>query len=188
MAKQFAQLDERQRAFIEKQPMFFVASAAEGSRVNLSSKGFDCLRVLTSNRVIDLDRTGSGSETAAHLRVDGRLTIMFCAFQGPPMILRLYGQGRSIFRDEPEFDALLSAHYAGEEPRGARQIVMQDIDLVQSSCGFAVPLMDFVAQRDVLERWADAKSDDELRAYRQLKNTVSMDGLPTGLREKPAQI
>ncbi|MCU0818821.1 MAG: pyridoxamine 5'-phosphate oxidase family protein [Beijerinckiaceae bacterium] len=184
MAKQFNEIDERLKAFIEAQPIFFVASATAESRVNVSPKGLDCLRVLGPNRLIYLDLTGSGNETAAHLKADGRLTLMFCAMQGAPMILRLYGRGRSIFRDEPEFDALLAAHFGGEEPRGARQIVMQEIDLVQTSCGFGVPLMDFAGHRPVLGKWADAKSDDELVAYRALKNTTSMDGLPTGFREK----
>ncbi len=159
MAKQFDRIDQRLQRFIEAQPIFFVASATAGSRVNLSPKGLDCLRVIDPNRVIYLDLTGSGSETAAHLRIDGRLTLMFCAFAGPPMILRLYGRGRSIFRDEAEFDALISAHFGGEEPRGARQIVMQEIDLVQTSCGFGVPLMDFVGHRPVLDQWTEAKDE-----------------------------
>ncbi len=184
MAKQFDGMDERHRQFIRRQHVFFVASAAAASRVNLSPKGLDCLRVLDGNTVAYLDLTGSGSETAAHLRVDGRLTLMFCAFEGPPMILRLYGRGRSVFRDEAEYSDLLGAHFGGEEPRGARQIVVQSIDLVQTSCGFAVPLMDFSGDRPVLAQWADAKSDEEIVAYRALKNTVSLDGLETGLREK----
>lgn len=187
MAKQFDQIDDRLKRFIEAQPIFFVASATAGSRVNLSPKGLDCLRVLGPNRVIYLDLTGSGSETAAHLAADGRLTLMFCAFAGAPMILRLYGRGRSIFRDDPEYASLLAAHYGGNEPRGARQCVMQEVDLVQTSCGFAVPFMDFVGHRPVLGQWAEAKTDDELVAYRRQKNRVSIDGLPTGLREKPAQ-
>lgn len=184
MAKQFDSIDDRLRTFILKQHIFFVASAASSSRVNVSPKGLDCLRVLDPNRVAYLDLTGSGSETAAHLGADGRLTIMFCAFNGPPMILRLYGRARSIFRDEAEYDALLIKHFDGKEPRGARQIVVQDIDLVQTSCGFGVPLMEFVADREVLDKWTDAKSDEEIIAYRALKNRISIDGLSTGLREK----
>ena len=120
------------------------------------------------------------------LQADGRLTLMFCAFEGPPMILRFYGKGRSIFRDEPEYATLLATHFGGMEPRGARQIVMQNIDLVQTSCGFAVPLMSFEADRDVLTKSWNAKSDQDILAYRQLKNTLSIDGLPTGMREGEA--
>lgn len=184
MGKQFDHIDDATRDFILQQKLFFVASAAEASRVNVSPKGLDCLRVLGPNSVAYLDRTGSGNETAAHLLADGRLTLMFCAFDGAPKILRLYGHARSIYRDEAEYDALLTAHFGGIEPRGARQIVLQTIDLVQTSCGFAVPLMDFVADRPVLAKWAESKTDDELVAYRALKNTTSLDGLPTGLSEK----
>lgn len=184
MAKKLDSIDERLREFIEAQPIFFVASATAQSRVNLSPKGLDCLRVLAPNCVIYLDLTGSGSETAAHLKADGRLTLMFCAFAGSPMILRLYGHGRSIFRDEPEFDALVQAHFDGKEPHGARQIVVQEIDLVQTSCGFAVPLMDFVAPRDTLNRALEARSEAEIIAKRAKNNMISIDGLPTGLRER----
>ena len=133
MAKQFNEIDERLKAFIEAQPIFFVASATAESRVNVSPKGLDCLRVLGPKRLIYLDLTGSGNETAAHLKADGRLTLMFCAMQGAPMILRLYGRGRSIFRDEPEFDGLLAAHFGGEEPRGARQIEARAFEKVQQA-------------------------------------------------------
>lgn len=184
MARQFERIDDKLERFISRQHVFFVASATATSRVNLSPKGLDCLRVLGPNRVIYRDLTGSGNETAAHLAADGRLTLMFCAFEGPPMILRLYGRGRSIFRDEAEYDALIAAHYAGAEHRGARQIVDLAVDLVQTSCGYAVPLMDYSADRDVLDTWFEGRSDEEIRAYRAQKNLASIDGLPTGLRER----
>ena len=101
-----------------------------------------------------LDLTGSGSETAAHLRVTPRLTLMFCAFEGPPRILRLYGQGRSLRRCSPAYAGLHAAHYANEEPLGGRQIVLIDVDLVQTSCGYGVPLFDYRGERQSLERWA----------------------------------
>ena len=186
MAKQFESISAVHRAFALRQHVFFVASATGESRVNVSPKGLDCLRIIDDRTAIYLDLTGSGSETSAHLQADGRLTLMFCAFEGPPMILRFYGKGRSIFRDEPEYATLLATHFGGMEPRGARQIVMQNIDLVQTSCGFAVPLMSFEADRDVLTKSWNAKSDQDILAYRQLKNTLSIDGLPTGMREGEA--
>lgn len=137
--------------------------------------------MLGDNAVVYLDRTGSGNETAAHVRADGRLTMMFCALEGPPLILRLYGKGRAIRRGSEEYAALLAAHYAGTEPLGARQMMQLDFDLVKTSCGYGVPLFDYHGERDTMDRWASAKGDDGLDGYRREKNAVSMDGLPTGL-------
>ena len=184
MAKQFARIEDNLKSFIERQRIFFTASAAEGTRVNISPRPTDVLRLLDANTAIYLDRTGSGNETAAHLLADGRLTIMFCAFEGPPVILRLYGKGRMIRRGSAEYRDLLAAHYNGEEPLGARQIIRLDIDLVQTSCGYGVPLFDYQAERPNLDRWAEAKSADELTAYWRQKNLTSMDGLPTGLLDE----
>lgn len=183
MAKQFPAIDERLSQFIRAQAIFFTASAAEGTRVNVSPRSTEHLHQLGSNAVAYLDLTGSGSETAAHLKADGRLTIMFCAFDGAPLILRLYGQGRVAFRGTEAYRAFLDAHYEGREPLGARQIVFLDIDLVQTSCGFAVPLFEPKGERPTLDRWAAAKGEEGLRAYRQEKNLTSMDGLPTGFEE-----
>jgi hypothetical protein len=130
--------------------------------------------------VVYLDRTGSGNETAAHLRADGRLTIMFCAFEGAPLILRLYGRGRVLRRGRSEYQSLLTEAFAGAEPLGARQMVQLEIDLVQTSCGFGVPLFDYQAERPTLDRWTEAKGDG-IDAYRREKNRFSIDGLPTGL-------
>lgn len=185
MAKQFARIEDAHRKFITRQHIFFTASAAEGTRVNVSPRSTEALRLLDDLTAIYLDRTGSGNETAAHLLADGRLTIMFCAFDGPPVILRLYGQGRMIRRNSPEYLSLLAAHYGGEEPLGARQIIRLDIDLVQTSCGYAVPLYDYRAERPNLDRWAEAKGQDGLDAYWREKNLTSMDGLPTGLLDEP---
>jgi hypothetical protein len=181
MAKFYPALTDALRDFIGRQHIFFTASAAAGSRVNLSPKGHDCLRVLGPAAVCYLDRTGSGNEAAAHLKADGRLTMMFCAFEGAPMILRLYGRGETFPRGTREYDALLAAHYAGAEPPGARQIVRLAIESVQTSCGFAVPLMDYREDREVLTRWAEQKGEAGLAAYRREKNIASIDGLPTGL-------
>lgn len=181
MAKQFASIDANHRAFIARQQIFFTASAAEGSRINLSPRGTDALRVLDDHTVTYLDRTGSSNETAAHLLADGRLTIMLCAFAGLPSILRLYGRGTVLRRDSAAYRDLLATAFSGEEPPGARQIVRLAVDLVQTSCGYGVPLFEAVGPRPNLDRWATAKTPAELDAYRRLKNTRSLDGLPTGL-------
>jgi hypothetical protein len=181
MAKQFQSIQDKHRAFIARQRIFFVATAAADARVNISPRGTDALRVLSDNRVAYLDLTGSGSETAAHLRADGRITLMMCAFEGPPVILRLYGIGTCHFRDSEAYSQLLAEWFDGEEPLGARQIVVQDIDLVQTSCGFGVPLFEPRGERDALQRWAEAKGEDGLEAYRRKENVQSIDGLPTGL-------
>jgi len=183
MAKQFPRIEPAHREFLLRQKVFFTASAAADGRVNLSPKGLDALRVLGPDAVCYLDRTGSGNETAAHLRATGRLTIMTCAFEGPPLILRLYGQGRILKRGGAEYAALLEGAFGGEESPGARHIVHLTIDLVQTSCGFGVPIFDYVEERPTLTRWAEAKGEDGLDAYRREKNTSSIDGLPTGLLE-----
>jgi hypothetical protein len=184
MAKQFPEISPALQEFIRRQRVFFTASAAATGRVNVSPRGADMLRVLGPNAVAYLDLTGSGNETAAHLRATGRLTLMFCAFEGAPMILRLYGAGRVLRRGGPDYAGLLAAEYGGTEPLGARQMVWLDIDLVQTSCGFGVPLFDFAGERPTLARWAEAKEKQEgLDAYRRLKNSHSIDGLPTGLFE-----
>ena len=181
MARQFPALTPVLAGFIARQPIFFTATTAPGARVNLSPREGGALRVLSPNAACYLDRTGSGAETAAHLRADGRMTIMLCAFAGPPMILRLYGTGRSIPRGTAEYAALLAAHYDGAEPPGARQIVHLAIDLVQTSCGYGVPLFHHEGERPTLDEWAARKGEAGLVAYRAEKNARSIDGLPTGL-------
>jgi hypothetical protein len=181
MAKQFERIDARLQDFISRQHIFFTASATNSSRVNISPRETGCLRVIDANSVVYLDRTGSGNETAAHLRADGRLTVMFCAVEGPPMILRLYGRGRAIHRDSPEYGSILADHYENSEPLGARQIIRLNIDLVQTSCGFGVPLFDYKAERTSLDQWTHAKGPSGLESYRREKNSYSMDGLPTGM-------
>jgi hypothetical protein len=151
--------------------------------VNVSPRDGASLRVLGPNAVAYLDRTGSGNETAAHLRVKNRLTLMFCAFEGPPMILRLYGSGRVWRRQSDRYCALLDSEFGGVEPPGARQMVTLDIDLVQTSCGFGVPLFDYRGDRPTLIRWAESKGDAAVEEYQREKNVLSLDGLPTGLFE-----
>jgi len=168
--------------FIKAQPVFFVATAplaAEG-HVNLSPKGLDCLRILSPQHIAYLDMTGSGNETSSHLRENRRVTFMFCAFSGAPTILRLYGRGHTILPGTDEWEGLapLFPSYCG-----ARQIISAEIDRVQTSCGYAVPLMEYVGQRDTLIRWAEAKGDQGLIEYRREKNVESIDGLPAPLAE-----
>ena len=181
MATQFKRIEPAHRAFIQQQRVFFTGSAAAEGRVNVSPKGLDSLRILDANKVVYLDLTGSGNETAAHLLASGRLTLMFCSFEGPPMILRLYGKGRVLSRGSPEYAGLLAAQFGGCEPPGARQMVMLDVDLVQTSCGFGVPQMKFVGERLMLPQWAEKKGEAGLEAYRREKNIRSIDGLPTGM-------
>lgn len=186
MAKQYPGLDEALTAFIQRQGIFFTATAAMGTRVNVSPREGSALRVLGPNAVCYLDQTGSGAETAAHLRADGRMTIMFCAFEGAPMILRLYGRGSSLPRGGADYATLLDGAFGNEEPPGARQIVRLDVDLVQTSCGYGVPLYEPRGERPNLRRWATAKGEDGLRDYRAQKNARSIDGLPTGLPDTEA--
>lgn len=179
MGKQFARIEPEHRAFIERQKIFFVASAPPKGRINVSPKGLSSFRVLGDSDVAYLDCTGSGSETRAHLIAsdDKRLTIMFCAFDGPPMILRLYGQARSLMRGTPEYTALAPGF---EDMTGARQIVRLSVELVQTSCGMGVPLFDYKQERGSLVRYWTKQGLDNLRKYWGLKNMKSIDGLPTG--------
>lgn len=181
MAKDYPALTAHHRDFIARQHIFFTASAAAGTRINLSPRSTDMLRVIGDNAVVYLDRTGSGNETAAHLRADGRLTIMMCAVEGPPLILRLYGQGRAIRRGSVEYAGLLAQEFGNSEPLGARQMIRLDFDLVKTSCGYGVPFHDYKGERETMDKWADAKGQDGIEAYWHEKNLESMDGLPTGL-------
>jgi Pyridoxamine 5'-phosphate oxidase len=180
MGDRFPSLAEKHREFISRQRIFFAASAAPGARVNVSPRGTDAFAIIDERTVAYLDLTGSGNETAAHLKADGRLTLMFCAFDGPPNILRLYGRGEILRRGGSAYAALLETAFGGVEPTGARQIVRLAIDLVQTSCGYGTPLFDYRGERPSLENWARSKGEEGLEAYRREKNMVSIDGLPTG--------
>lgn len=181
LAKQFSHLEVHHHRFIAEQHMFFTASAAATGHVNVSPRSTDMFRVLGDNAVMYLDRTGSGNETAAHLGISSRLTIMFCAVAGPPLIMRLFGQGRVIHRNSAEFASLLAEHYEGHAPLGARQMIMLDFDLVQTSCGYGVPLFEYQNERSQMDAWAEAKGVDGIEDYWRLKNQTSLDGFPTGL-------
>ncbi len=164
-------------SFIEEQPMFFVGTAplASSGHVNLSPKGLDTFRILSPTHVAYLDLTGSGNETAAHLEENSRITFMFCSFGKTPMILRLYGRGRVVPMDSAEWPDWVE-HFPSLS--GARQVVVGEISMVQTSCGFGVPLMDLVEPRETLTRWAEKKTPEELRSYWRQKNARSLDGLP----------
>ena len=182
MAKTHEAITPELQKFIAAQHMFFVATAplSAAGHVNMSPKGLDCFYVFGPHQVGYLDLTGSGNETSAHLVENGRVTFMFCAFQGPPRILRLYGAGRVVLPEAGEWAELAPLFPANP---GARQIIVADIERVQTSCGFAVPLMQYEGQRDTLVRWAESKGEDELVAYRVEKNSHSIDGLQSPLNQ-----
>lgn len=183
MAKPHPEITPALAEFIAAQPMFFVATAPKAGKINLSPKGLDgCFRVVDPHRVVWLNLTGSGNETAAHLRHDPRMTIMFCAFAGAPMILRLYGRARAVHRRDAawaELDPLFPAL------PGKRQIIDMAVEEVITSCGFAVPLMEYVEQRPTLPDWAERKGEDGIRQYWRERNAVSFDGVPTGILDEP---
>jgi hypothetical protein len=178
MGKQYDHLSSMLQDFINQQHIFFVATAGADGRVNVSPKGMDSLRILNPNRAVWLSVTGSGNETAAHVAENGRMTIMFCAFEGRPMILRLYGSAQVIHPRDADWDELVSLF---PKIPGTRQIFDLNFDLVQTSCGMAVPLYDFQGQRDDLIQWADRKGDEGLEAYWTEKNQLSLDQKPTYL-------
>ncbi len=174
-------IDGRLRAFILDQPMFFVAtapSAADG-HVNVSPKGMTgTFAVLGPHRVAYLDYHGSGAETIAHLRDNGRITLMFCAFQGAPNIVRLHGTGRAVAVTDPEYPELLRLFDAPPDTHGARSIIDVDVHRVSDSCGYAVPLMAYEGDRDLLVRSHARRDEQALSEYRKVKNASSIDGLP----------
>ena len=180
MAKQYDHINSRIKKFIEAQKMFFVATASDTSRINLSPKGMDTFRVLDEKRVIWLNLTGSGNETAAHLEADGRITMMLCAFEGAPMILRIYGKGSVIHPKHEKWNELI-----GQFPDlgGKRQIIDVAVDMVQTSCGMSIPFYDFKSERRELDDWAKGKGEDGIKDYWKEKNEKSIDGLPTRIEE-----
>ncbi|MEG8021049.1 pyridoxamine 5'-phosphate oxidase family protein [Sphingomonas aerolata] len=171
----FPALTDAHRAFVERQPVFFVATAAEGARINLSPKGMDSFRVLDAGTVAYLDVGGSGNETNAHLAADGRITIMFCAFDRPALIVRIYGHGTAVLPQDDRWDAL----YAQFMPLpGTRQIFEIAVDQVQTSCGWGVPVMTLDRERQTLSKYHAGQSDAE-RLAEWAEHPRSIDGLPT---------
>lgn len=188
MAKVFERIDDKLRAFIEAQPMFFVATApsGDGGHVNLSPKGGrNLFRVTGPLGFAYVDLMGSGIETIAHLRENGRIVIMFCAFDGPPKILRLHGVGRPVQQNDDGFGELLATFdLADEQRRAVRSVITVEVTRVADSCGFVVPRMDYAGERDQLYRYADNRirklGPEAVRAYVSENNAESLDGL-TGL-------
>ena len=180
MAKQYNHINNRIKKFIESQKIFFVATATSDSRINLSPKGIDTFRVVDKSKILWLNLTGSGNETAAHLDKDGRITIMFCSFEGAPMILRLYGKGKII---HPKSEKWSSVKYNFPNLAGTRQIFDIDVDLVQTSCGMSVPLFKYTEERNQLDEWAINKGDGGIKDYWLEKNEFSIDGIPTNIKD-----
>ncbi len=177
MGKIYSIINDSIRQFIQAQAIFFVGSAPidPNGHVNVSPKGLDTLRILGPSTIAYLDLTGSGIETVSHLKENGRVVLMFCAFQGAPKILRLYGKGRVVEPQEAEFSNL-AAQFPNYE--GARAIVIVEISRIADSCGFAVPQMQFVEERKQLTAWTHKQGPENLRRYRKEKNSQSIDGLP----------
>ena len=180
MGKLHDSIKPAHKEFIEKQHIFFVSTAplsADG-RINLSPKGLDCFRVLSGNKVAYMDLISSGNETSAHTLENGRITIMFCSFEESPTILRLYGKGFTVLPGTNDWE-VYSSHF--KIYPSTRQIIVADIDLVQTSCGFGVPLYNYAGERDIHFEWAEKKGKDGLYEYIQQNNLKSMDDLPTAL-------
>lgn len=180
MGKIYTEITPELTAWVRKQHVFFVATAPAGAEghVNCSPKGLDCLGILDARTVAYADLTGSGAETIAHLRENGRIVLMFCAFEGPPKIVRFHGTGEVVVPGSEHWDEL--AARLPSKP-STRAIIRIQVTRVSDSCGYGVPLMHFVEDRDAMDRWVDKRGLGNLPAYRREKNATSIDGLPTGL-------
>ncbi|MCP3848806.1 MAG: pyridoxamine 5'-phosphate oxidase family protein [Gammaproteobacteria bacterium] len=181
MGRKYSEISDKLKEFIEHQKIFFVGTATADSRVNISPKGMDSFRVIDQNRVVWLNVTGSGNETSAHIQENPRMTIMFTAFEGDPMILRLYGNAKVIHKKDPQWNELFSLF---DPIPGSRQIFDLTVDLVHSSCGMAVPFFDYVEEREQLNNWAVKEGDDGIMAYWLEKNQISLDGKATHIKYK----
>lgn len=181
MAQRFTELSEKHMQFISEQKLFFVGTATENSSINLSPKGMDSFIVIDSKRIAWLNVTGSGNETAAHVQYNPRMTIMFCAFEGDPLILRLYGTAKGVHRGDSEWASLIAKF---KPLPGARQIFDVSLDLVQTSCGMSIPFYQYSGERELLNNWAHNKGEAGIREYWAAKNKVSLDGIATHVVEK----
>lgn len=181
MGQQFKALSQEHIDFINQQKIYFVGTATADSKVNISPKGQDSFRIINSTKVAWLNVTGSGNESSAHVQIEPRMTIMFAAFEGNPIILRIYGKAKVIHKNDPEW-----LHYVSLFPvlPGTRQIFEIDIELVQKSCGMSVPFFEYIGEREQLKDWAIKKGDSGLATYWEQKNQVSIDNLPTYIVEK----
>tara|TARA_X000000950_G_C13597635_1_gene529980 strand:+ start:93 stop:635 length:543 start_codon:yes stop_codon:yes gene_type:complete len=180
MSKFYTKITSRLQKFIEAQKIFFVATAPNSGRINLSPKGMDSFRVMNENQVLWLNVTGSGNETAAHLLENERITIMFCAFEGAPNILRLYGKGKEIKKGDASWDELIQLF---PETPGTRQIFDITVDSAQTSCGMSIPFFDYKGERNELNDWAREQGKEGIANYWKDKNQTSIDGLPTNILE-----
>ena len=178
MAKQFTKLALPHRAFIAAQHMFFVATAAATGRVNTSPKGMDSLRIIGPNRILWRNSTGSGNETAGHLRLDPRMTLMWCAFDAQPLILRCYGTAKTIHIGDDCWD---DGHALFPHDIAARQLFDMTVDLVQTSCGYSVPRLEYQVERPDADAWSAAKGPDGIVKYWAEVNRETIDGFPTGI-------
>lgn len=183
MGLRYSEIPDNLKKFIKNQKIFFVGTATDTSRVNISPKGMDTLRVLDKNRIVWLSVTGSGNETSAHIQENPRMTIMFVAFAGKPMILRLYGKAKVIHKNDHEWDEMFSLF---NPLPGARQIFDLTVDLVQTSCGMSVPIFEYNGEREELNNWAIKKGEEGIQAYWNEKNSRSLDEIPTHIMEKNA--
>ncbi len=177
MGKSYSEIPEITVDWIRQQKLFFVSTAplSSSGHVNCSPKGYDSFRIIDNHTVAYQDLTGSGAETIAHLQENGRITIMFCAFEGPPKIVRLYGIGEVIREDEQRFAELASLFPAH---RGMRAVIVIHISRVADSCGYGVPEYGYLGSREQLDKWTNHKTDEEIESYRKEKNSQSIDGLP----------
>lgn len=180
MAKFYSEITSSLQDFIKEQKIFFTATAPQQGRINLSPKGIDTFRCIDNKTVGYLDLTGSGNETAAHLIENGRMTIMFCSFSEKPMILRLYGKGNVIRPRDNQWQTFSSLFYPLP---GERQIIVLEVETVQTSCGYGVPIYELKEERKTLINWATNKGEQGIKEYWQVKNIKSIDGLPTKLLE-----
>jgi hypothetical protein len=180
MSNWYQSITPELKEFIAAQKVFFVATAPNQGRINLSPKGMDTFRVVSDRRAIYLDITGSGNETAAHLRDNGRITVLFCSFNSTAGIARLYGHGRAIHPGDARWDEHLAMFPA--EP-GVRQIMEIDVESAMTSCGYGVPRLDHFSERDTLRKYWQKRTPAEVEQSQQKHNRESIDGLPTGLPE-----
>jgi hypothetical protein len=174
MGRVYEEISTELAEWIGQQKMFFVGTSplSESGSVNISPKGYDTFRIVDSQTVAYLDLTGSGAETIAHLRENGRITFMWCSFEGPPRIVRIHGRGRVVSVNDATFQGVFN------EIRGARSIIVATAERISDSCGYSVPVMKYEEERTRLREWADNKTEQELNDYRQMKNSSSIDGLP----------
>ena len=178
MAKIFNEISPELQEFILKQKIFFVGTAADEGQVNISPKGMDTIRIIDANKVVWLNLTGRGNETAAHLIKNNRMTILFCSFEDKPLILRLYGKARIFHKRDQVYHSYINLF---SENAGSRQIIEMEVEQVQTSCGYAVPFMEFKEERTQLNSWAEKQGEDRIKNYWKEKNTKSIDGFETNI-------